>query len=148
MGELDRGERRARKRHLCGNCYQDIPRGSIYRFHVYKQDGVIHRWKTHHDCDEAAMSYAAENQLIDPWDGIPPLWELVSESRADFEDWCSDYRGYYPHVVCRMELNMQLHDIRVEKRNADFAKKRAQALLKKREEELLRQYREADAILI
>ncbi len=103
------GKHCARKPHQCWHCYRTIPAGVVYGYQACKYDSVyILRW--HLDCEAMATAYI---RLTDPYcdEGYPPLRDqLVDNGEYPNElDW---WRGEYPHVVCRMELTDQLHEVK------------------------------------
>lgn len=109
------GERKARKQHQCFDCYRTIPKGDVYDFQTLKYDG-IYTICQHKDCADASEFYC-EFHGISPWDfdndGVPPLADMIADS-GEFDSDMGLLRGHFPHVVCRLELNMQLARLRRE----------------------------------
>jgi hypothetical protein len=60
----------------------------------------------HTDCREAALDYIRHGYEPDYYDGIPPLHEMIwnGDGQRDLDA----MRGFWPHVVCRIELTHQL----------------------------------------
>lgn len=109
--ELDRGNRTARKDYQCFNCYHTIPKGTLHRYFVGEEGGSAYTIRSHLDCDKALLDFIADMPASDFWDGVPPLADEVKDS-GEFEGWCREVRGHFPHVVCRLELTEQLADLR------------------------------------
>lgn len=111
--ELHRGQRKARKRHQCFDCYRDIVPGTVYNFGTFKMD-YVYTIKQHTDCAAASDFYRKFHDLdYDCYDGIGPLADTISdggEYKIDFDM----LRGRFPHVVCRLELNEQMAKIWME----------------------------------
>jgi len=106
---LDQGTRKARKRHQCFHCYRDIAPGQDYGFQTCKYDHV-YTLAWHLDCEELATEC---RQIVDYFDdeGWSPLRDMWVES-GEYRSECDGWRGFYPHVVARMELTDQLAAIR------------------------------------
>jgi hypothetical protein len=106
---LAEGQRTAAKPHQCYHCYRSIGVGEQYGYQTCKYDTVYTlRW--HLDCE--AMS--AEIRALAPdlyWgdEGWPPLMDYLTDC-GEYEAECDRWRGFYPHVVARMELNDQLSE--------------------------------------
>lgn len=114
--ELNRGRVKGRKAHQCFDCYRMIPRGVEHDFATFKYDDIYTlRW--HDDCKKAADFYLKFHDLRfnDFDDGFPPLADMISDMGERDTDYAT-LRGHFPHVVCRLELNDQLSDIRAAKR--------------------------------
>ena len=97
---------RARKHHRCDYCGRSIAPGERYRRSALKYDD-LYVWMSHLDCDEMALEHHRISNYGYCEDGIGPLYE-----DTDLLDNLDYWRGEYPHVVCRLELNIQLSDIR------------------------------------
>ena len=92
----------ARKRHACDHCGCGIEKGARYLSVRLVEDGRAYTWKSHLDCAELAQSIWIECELN--WDeGVCLQDEDWSELRL--------WRGYFPHVICRMELRQALSRI-------------------------------------
>lgn len=85
----------ARKPHWCGHCGRSIGVGERYLRQRCIADGLAYAFKAHEDCHEMAV----ELMDGDTYDGIDCLHS------ADFEP--DEWRGFYPHVVCRFDLTRQ-----------------------------------------
>ncbi len=103
---LAQGERRARKPHQCFHCCRYIAPGETYGFQTNKYD-YVYTICWHLDC-EALASECRKLADIDGGDeGWPGLREQWCESGEYYRE-CEAWRGFYPHVVARMELSDQL----------------------------------------
>ena len=102
--EIASGERRARKPHRCFDCYRTIPKGAMHHYFTVKYDGV-YTLHSHSDCHAAALEYTSDWYAFDYDDGIPPLANMISDS-GEFQAECDRMRGYFPHVVARLELTV------------------------------------------
>ncbi len=100
---------KARKAHRCYCCGRDIVRGTVHRKCVLKLDDV-YTLRTHNDCEDASDFIIKFHGIRwhDFDDGIPPLYEIISD---EFEADCNTLRGYFPHVVARLELNRELAEL-------------------------------------
>lgn len=108
---LDEGERTARKAHRCYDCGCEIARGERYAFNVTVDCGSATTFRSHLDCRAAALCYVADWPWSDLEDGIQPLACMIADSgQAEAE--CNALRGYFPHVVTRIERRQQLAEIR------------------------------------
>lgn len=103
------GTRKARKRHICFHCYRDIEPGQTYGFQTCKFD-YVYTLAWHLDCEELAQE--CRTMSDDYYDeGWPPLRNMWVES-GEYRSECDGWRGFYPHVVARMELSDQLREAR------------------------------------
>ena len=89
----------ARKSHRCDECGHMVPPGVRYIRQFVKDGGDVWDWKMHEDCAEAA-DYQFREDGGDYDDGRSPLVEYENNT-GYFPDWL---RGYWPHVVCRLEF--------------------------------------------
>jgi len=107
---IDQGIRKSRKVHRCFECCRDIPIGSDHGFQSNVYDGRAYTLHRHIDCGKCAAEY--RNMVANYYDdeGFPPLRDLWCE--CDYLDELTAWRGYYPHVVARMELTDQLREAR------------------------------------
>ncbi|MCP4493802.1 MAG: hypothetical protein GY820_41850 [Gammaproteobacteria bacterium] len=106
---LDAGERVGRKDHQCFDCYRPIRKGCLHSFSVCKYEGSVYTIRSHSDCYKANDFYRKFHGLRDfdfDIDGIPPLADMISDA-GEYEVDHAMLRGYYPHVVCRLELSDQ-----------------------------------------
>jgi hypothetical protein len=97
---------KARKHHRCDDCGGWIAPGEVYRLSKIQDDGTVYPWRQHLDCFAMAHDVdVAEGNWCEG--GRPPLCqdEGVLE---ELDSW----RGCYPHVVCRIELQQQLYEAR------------------------------------
>lgn len=83
--------------------------------HVYDKKGVLYfqrrgwqttrieaqvwTFKAHTDCAELGVAYRTKHRLWDEYDWLP-MYEL-----ADDDHLLGQWRGHYPHAVCRLEFN-------------------------------------------
>jgi hypothetical protein len=119
MGELISDTYRvAAKPHRCYDCMRDIAKGERHRVMVGRHEGHIYTLRSHTDCFDASQHYIADWYPGDYEDGLEPLAEMIwnGDGQGDL-DWL---RGYFPHVVCRIELSQQLADLAREKRLAEI----------------------------
>lgn len=102
------GTRKARKPRQCFDCYREIPIGATYAFQNNIYDGRFYTLFQHVDCAACARKYQMDcgHHYYDD-DGCPPLRDDWLNSGA-YEENCDAYRGFFPHVVARMELTDQL----------------------------------------
>lgn len=114
---LDSGERVGRKVHQCFDCYRPIPKGVEHHFSTCVYEGSAYTLRSHCDCHDANAYYREFHGLrIQDFDidGIPPLADMISDAGEYLIDH-SMLRGYFPHVVCRLELSDQLAGVRLER---------------------------------
>ena len=118
---LSYGTRRARKHHQCFDCYRSIAPGQTYVHQTNVGDGHLYSLAQHLDCRDLADRYRHDAGLSmwDYADGFPPLKDDWCDS-GDHDALCDQYRGFYPHAVCRMEWGEQVADIRLADRLAEF----------------------------
>lgn len=107
---ISEGTRKARKRHQCFHCYRDIAVGTIHGFQTCKYDHV-YTIRYHLDCEELASEYRILSGGYYDEEGWPPLRDEWCDS-GEYENECNAWRGFYPHVVARMELIDQLRSAR------------------------------------
>lgn len=103
------GTRTARKPHQCFHCYRLIAAGETYGYQTCKYD-YVYTLTYHLDCEELANKCRL---LADNWEdeGWGPLRDDWCDS-GEYENECNNWRGFYPHVVARMELTDQLWEER------------------------------------
>tara|TARA_R110000822_G_scaffold61930_1_gene152879 strand:- start:167 stop:511 length:345 start_codon:yes stop_codon:yes gene_type:complete len=105
---LSFGERRSRKPHQCFHCYRQIPAGSKLGFQSNVGDGSFYTLYWHIDCERCAAEHRKlSGNDYDYGDGFGPLRDDWAES-GEYKSVCDAWRGFYPHVVVRMELSDQL----------------------------------------
>ncbi|MEP2955556.1 MAG: hypothetical protein ABJN39_09470 [Sulfitobacter sp.] len=103
---LSEGCPKARKHHQCFHCYRSIAPGTKHRKSTLKYDGV-YTLRMHLDCDALWDRYMKDNGLShwrDFPDGSPPLADEFVDS-GEFRHLCNAYRGFFPHVVARLEFS-------------------------------------------
>lgn len=105
VANLNRGTRTARKPHQCFHCCRHIAPGTRYGFETNKYD-YVYTLAWHLDCEELA---AKCREIAEPWDdegwpGLREEWCSSGEYYSELNAW----RGFYPHVIARMELTDQL----------------------------------------
>ena len=102
------GTRKAAKPHQCFHCYREIPERSVHGYQTNKYDYVYTlRW--HLDCEELASEcrrLSGHHHDDDGWGPLRDEWHDCGE----YDRECQNWRGFYPHVVARMELTDQLRD--------------------------------------
>lgn len=102
----------ARKYHRCFDCGGWIAPGERYSRVNLAQDGSAYTLLRHIDCVAMSDEVVTAGHEPDYWyDGVPPLWE--DEGVMDDLDL---WRGYYPHVVCRIEFRKQIAELRYQDR--------------------------------
>lgn len=105
---LNEGTRTARKSHQCFECYRAIEQGTRYGFQTCKHEHV-YTLSWHLDCHAFGCEWRALTAEIWDDEGYGPLRDSICES-GEYEEVLADFRGKYPHVVCRMELTDQLRE--------------------------------------
>ncbi|RWR28800.1 hypothetical protein D2T31_11850 [Sinirhodobacter populi] len=107
---LMQGTRKARKPHQCFHCYRTIAPGEAYGFqnNVYDNRAYTLRW--HLDCEECANETRNVSDLYGD-EGFGPLRDEWCNS-GEYDAECNNWRGFFPHVVARMELTDQLRAAR------------------------------------
>ena len=107
------GIRRARKQHQCFDCRRSIAPDTDYAFQTCAMDGRAYTICQHIDCRDLANEYRhdASTCFSDYDDGFPPLQDEWSDS-GEHDRLCDEYRGLFPHAVCRMEWWKQIADMR------------------------------------
>ena len=105
------GTRKARKPHRCFHCCRDIAPRTIYGFQSNVYDGRAYTLRWHVDCAECASEWRNLVGYYYDDEGFPPLRDEWCES-GEYESECENWRGFYPHVVARMELTDQLREAR------------------------------------
>jgi hypothetical protein len=108
---LENATRKARKPHKCWHCYRTIEAGARYGLQTNVCDGEVYTLRWHVDCDECASEYAKVNGIFYDEDGFGPLRDDWIDS-GDYRICLNAWRGFYPHVVARMELTDQLYAIK------------------------------------
>lgn len=106
-------QRMARKHLRCDYCKGWISPGTSYTKRSGKWGGEFFSALAHQDC--FAMWNDAYSVYGDPYDGMPfDLYEAIcgDEGREQQIAELNHWRGNYPHVVCRIELRMQISDQR------------------------------------
>lgn len=105
------GTRKARKHHQCWHCYRSIAPGATYGFQNNVCDGSAYTLKWHQDCEAMATEMRKISGHVYDWEGFQPLRDEMCES-GEYQSDCNGWRGFYPHVVARMELTDQLREAR------------------------------------
>ena len=104
MGTLvSETEQIARRAHRCDECHHKIPPGVKYARQFVVDGGDAWTWKMHIDCG-AASDHQFNEDGGDYYDNRSPLVEYENDT-GEFPGWL---RGYWPHVVCRLELWKQM----------------------------------------
>ena len=105
------GKRKARKHHQCWHCYRSIAPGTVYGLQNNVCDGSAYTLKWHLDCE--AMAAEVRNLSWHDYDleGFGPLRDEMIGG-GEYKNECNNWRGFYPHVVVRMELTDQLREAR------------------------------------
>lgn len=102
------GQRKARKPHRCFHCCRDISAGTVHGYQTNKHD-VVYTLRWHLDCEELAHEcrILAGPDYHDNDEGWPGLREEWCEAGEYYSE-CDAWRGFYPHVIARLELTDQL----------------------------------------
>jgi hypothetical protein len=110
---LASGTRTARKPHRCFHCCRAIAPGTKYGYQTNKYD-YVYTISWHLDCEKLASEY---RELIGQYyDGDGEGWRGLREDWCDSGEYhinCDDFRGFYPHVIARLELTDQLWDANI-----------------------------------
>jgi hypothetical protein len=101
------GTRKARKSRQCFECYRSIGAGETYGYQSNVYDGSAYTLSWHLDCAQCASKYRELTGYRYPDEGYPPLRDQWIDN-GEYENECGLWRGYFPHVVARMELTDQL----------------------------------------
>lgn len=113
--------RAVRKPHRCAYCGHRLVVGSPAIKKAGVWDGDFYSNYGHEDC--LAMWNAAYNDYSDGWEGMAfNLLDAIGsdESFAIKRERLDDFRGHFPHVVTRLDYNMQMAEVR----HADEYRKR------------------------
>lgn len=105
--------RKTRKPHRCEHCQSTIPAGSACWKEAGVWEGDFYAGYSHLDC--IALWRDLFPVYGDPYDGMAlDLGEVIGgdESREVVQDEYDQWRGHYPHVICRLELRWQRGDIK------------------------------------
>ena len=103
--------RKARKYHKCWHCYNAIAPSQVYGYQTNVYDGNVYTLKWHLDCEDCAHECRKLSDHNYDWEGFPPLRDDWIDS-GEYQNECNNWRGFYPHVVARMELIDQLREAR------------------------------------
>ena len=106
---ISAGTRKARKPHQCFHCRRFIGIGGRYGYQTNLYDGAIYTLSWHLDCEECANEVRGLSFDVYDDEGWGPLRDEWLDS-GEYEAECDAWRGFYPHVVARMELTDQLID--------------------------------------
>jgi hypothetical protein len=104
---LSYGIRKIKKTHSCFHCYRKLAIGEKCGYQSNVGDGSVYTIYWHIDCAECAEEDRAISGSDDYEDGFQPLRDEWVDS-GDYKRVCDAWRGFYPHVVARMELTDQL----------------------------------------
>ncbi len=99
-------DRTARKSHICDHCRSTIPAGTRYRYGFGVQDGSGYSWRSHLDCAAFASKLWA-CYCLDYDEGVDLSEEWSNDTEA-----MKEWRGHYPHVICRFEFHQQKFEIK------------------------------------
>lgn len=86
---------KARKDHRCAECGGLIRKGVVYHKQTGIYDSHPYTWSVHKDC---AQLFFKMNDDSGSW--IDDQTRLSDFSLEEIQD----YRGYFPHAVCRFEF--------------------------------------------
>lgn len=87
---------RAAKDHRCAVCGTTIPKGVVHHYQTSAYDGTVGSWRAHSDCAEMHWHHNDGRAADDQVDGY----------------YLDEYRGRWPHAVCRIEFRLQVHEAR------------------------------------
>ena len=100
------GTRTARKSHHCWHCQRSIEPGQSYGYQTNKYD-YVYTIAWHLDCERLSSECIALADYYFDDEGFPGLREMWCD-QGEYYDECDRWRGFYPHVIARMELTDQL----------------------------------------
>lgn len=97
----------AAKDHKCECCERTIPKGSTYVRLAGVYEGGFWSLKCHADCAEAWWVFP--QVLGCGWDEFSMQYviELDMMTADEAQDTLNRVRGFYPHVVCRLERSLE-----------------------------------------
>jgi hypothetical protein len=107
---LENATRKAKKPHQCWHCYRTIEANTRYGLQTNVYDGRVYTLRWHLDCQDC-WSECIKAGIIYCDDGYPPLRDDWVDS-GEYERECNVWRGFFPHVVARMELTDQLRALK------------------------------------
>lgn len=85
METIKRETRKARKKHYCNFCGNDIQKGETYKHSTNKADCGIYTWKCHEKCSELACI----------------IWDIVDPDEGmTHEDFCDKLREVAGTFIC------------------------------------------------
>ena len=103
------GTRKARKAHRCFHCCRDITTREVHGFQTNKYDDHVYTLRWHSDCEALAAKCRRLSEHYYDDEGWPGLREDWCDS-GEYYNECNAWRGFYPHVIARMELSDQLRE--------------------------------------
>lgn len=107
---LETRTRKAKKSHQCWHCYRTIEVGTRYGLQTNVHDGEVYTLRWHLDCQDCWLECIKVGGIYCD-DGLPPLRDDWIDS-GDYRICLDAWRGFYPHVVARMELTDQLRTLK------------------------------------
>ena len=96
---------RANKSHVCEVCGMPILKGQKHHYQTGVYDGSWSSWRVHFDCAEMHWHHN---------DGREP------DDQCD-DYYLDEYRGFWPHAVCRIELRSHRSEERWKAKRAAVA---------------------------
>jgi hypothetical protein len=96
--------KKTRRDHRCYDCGHVISAGSSCWSETLRYDSVYTLWY-HEDCRRASEHFCRTADWHDFGEGVPPLREMIWDGGDQVE--LDALRGYFPHVVTRIEFWMQ-----------------------------------------
>lgn len=90
----------ARKSHTCAVCGCSIPKGVKHHYQSGVYDGGIQSWRVHSDCAEMHWHHNDGRECDDQCDDY----------------YLDEYRGIWPHAVCRIEYRQEIAERRLRER--------------------------------
>jgi len=109
VATIANGTRKARVHHQCWHCYRSIAPETVYGYQTNAYDGSVYTLKWHLDCDACAAECHRLSEHVYDDEGFPPLRDEWIDC-GEYDNECNNWRGFYPHVVARMELTDQLRE--------------------------------------
>jgi len=94
----------AHHRHYCEECGRNIEKGQTYFRQRNKDGGDVWTFKAHLDCSDLGIAYRNKNDAWRGYGDFIPMYELIEPD--EFNEW----RGQYPHAVCRIDFSHQTRD--------------------------------------
>ncbi|WP_370303568.1 hypothetical protein [Pseudooceanicola sp.] len=96
----------ARKPHRCEECGRTIEKGQRYLRQSNTDGAQVWTYKAHEDCAALSQAYRTHHRLWGDGGDWYPMLDLAEDDHL-----IGDWRGRFPHAVCRLELRAELRAI-------------------------------------